>query len=330
MRRLWLQQACALGAGALLALPAPAADGVEPNDAATRSFREGRALLREGRIAEGCAKLRASLALKRSPGILLNVASCARDQGDLLAAVSGFEAVRAEAPSYPADAERRRLWTDAAESALRELRPRLAELELVVPSGAPLPPSWKVSVDGVPLALARGRALQNPGAHHLEVDAEGRAPYLRDVQLADGERLRVEVQLELAEPAPSAMSGVAPADRGVPLTPEPSEPPSRALPIALALGGGALTIAGLSVGWVTWQRKNELESRCPGAACPKDQVDGAEHLATVADVLVISGVALGAVGGAWLLWGQASEPTTQLQAACSGRSSCRASLTLAF
>jgi hypothetical protein len=332
MRRRWLQQACALGAGLLLALPAAAAEGADANDPATALFREGRTLLREGRVAEGCAKLRASLELKRSPGVLLNVASCARDEGDLLAAVAGFEAVRAEAPGYPVDAERRRLWTDAAEGALRELRPRLAELELVVPSGAPLPSSWNVSVDGLPLTLTSGRARQNPGAHHLQVVAEGRAPYLRDVQLAEGERLRVEVQLELAASTASTVPMLPPGDPSVspPLTPEAPQRSSRVLPVAIALAGGALTIAGLTVGLVTWQRKNELEAQCPGPTCPNDEVDSAEHLATVADVLVISGVALGAVGGAWLLWGQPSEPTAQLQASCSGRSSCRARLTLAF
>jgi hypothetical protein len=336
MRFRWLQQACALGAGVLLALPAPAADGVNPDDAALRSFREGRALLREGRVAEGCKKLRASLELKRSPGVLLNVAGCARDQGDLLAAVAGFEAVRAEARTYPGDSERRRLWIDAAEGALRELQPRLAEIEWVVPSGAPLPSSWHVSVDGVPLTLSTGRARLNPGAHHLEVAAEGRAPYLRDVQLAEGERLRVEVQLELLAPTPTptpmpVMPAGAPSPSlTLPLTPEPSEPPSQVLPVALTLGGGALAIAGLTVGLVTWQRKNELEPRCPGPSCPYDQVDSAERLATAADVLVISGAVLGAVGGAWLLWGQASEPATELQATCSGRSRCRASLTLSF
>jgi hypothetical protein len=46
--------------------------------------------------------------------------------------------------------------------------------------------------------------------------------------------------------------------------------------------------------------------------------------------LVLSGVALGVVGGAWLLWGQSSEPNARLEAACSGGAACRASVTLKF
>src|SRR5262245_18179180 len=57
----------ALAAALSLALPAAAADGGD-DDAAARAFREGRALLREGRVAEGCERMRESQALKRSPG----------------------------------------------------------------------------------------------------------------------------------------------------------------------------------------------------------------------------------------------------------------------
>jgi len=39
---------------------------------------------------------------------------------------------------------------------------------------------------------------------------------------------------------------------------------------------------------------------------------------------------LGVAGGAWLLWGQSSEPSARVQASCWGTSRCRASLTLTF
>jgi len=102
------------------------------------------------------------------------------------------------------------------------------------------------------------------------------------------------------------------------------------VPTVLAIGGGVLTVAGLTFGVVTWQRKKDLESACPGPDCPGGELDDAERLARVADVLVVSGVVLGVVGGAWLLWGQSSEPSAQLQAGCSGSTSCRASLTVTF
>lgn len=321
--------------GLSLALPASAADGGGHEDAAARLFREGRALLREGRVAEGCDKFRASLELNRSPGTLLNVASCDRDQGDLVSAVAGFEAARAEAQSYP-DAERRKLWTKAADDALTPLRPRLAEVRLVLPSGASLPSTWSVRMDGKPLRQSDdGRSPQNPGAHRLEVDAEGHPPYARDVRLTEGERLTLEVQLAPAPVAP--LTPVAP----VSTLAAPTEPPMReappaesqtsVLPTVLAIGGGVLTVAGLTAGVITWKRKQDLEARCPGPDCPNDEVDAAETLATVADVLVVSGVVLGVAGGAWLLWGgQSSEPSAELQAACAGVTSCRANLSVTF
>jgi hypothetical protein len=311
----------------LLALPAGASDRDE-EDAATRLFREGRALLRDGRDAEGCEKFRASLELKRSPGILLNVASCARSEGDLVAAVAGFEAARAEALSHP-EAERRKLWLEAADDALKQLRPRLAEIRLMLASGEPPPASWSIRMDGKPLALSAGRAPQNPGAHRLEIGAEGHRPYARDVRLADGEHLTLEVQLAPEPPAELAAPVTVPVE--APLgEPAHAEATTPLVPVVLAVGGGVLTLAGLTFGVVTWQRKNELDSSCPGPSCPQDELDDAESLATVADVLVVSGVVLGVAGGAWLLWGQSSEPNARVQASCSGTSRCRASLTVTF
>jgi hypothetical protein len=101
-------------------------------------------------------------------------------------------------------------------------------------------------------------------------------------------------------------------------------------PTVIALGGGAVALAGLTVGLFTWQRAHELQSRCPGPDCSDDEVDDAFRLATVADVLVGSGLALGAIGGTWLLLGRDPQPTARVQAACWGPSACRARLTLSF
>ena len=269
--------------------------------------------------------MRESLAVKRSPGTRLNVASCARDEGDLLAALAGFEAARDEARSYP-DPERGRLWADAADQALQQLLPRLAEIRLVQPSGEPLPDSWNVRMDDEPLLLDRGRARQNPGPHRLVIDAAGYRPYLVDLRLAEGERSTLRVVLEPA---------VAPAPMGPPVRARvtrslPAEPGTSLLPTVLVIGGGVLTLTGLTFGVVTWQRKNDLEASCPGLDCSDGELDDAERLATVADVLVVSGVALGVAGGAWLLWGSSSEPSARLQAGCSGSASCRASLRMTF
>ncbi|HWO11497.1 MAG TPA: hypothetical protein VNN80_18510 [Polyangiaceae bacterium] len=327
MGRGWFQQARILAASLSLAWPAGAADGAETEDAATRLFREGRALLRDGRVDEACEKLRASLELKRSPGTLLNVASCDRSQGNLLAAVAGFEAARSEARDHP-ETERRRLWIEAADEALQELRPRLAEIRLTLPSGQPPPPSWGVRLDGEPLALSDGRAPQNPGKHHLEVSAEGHRPYARDVQLAEGEHLTLELQLAPELPSP-LVAGAPPVEAPID-QPPPPEQATPLLPVVLAVSGGVLTVAGLTFGVVTWQRKNDLDASCPGPSCPEGEVEDAERMATVADVLVVSGVVLGVAGGAWLLWGQSSEPSARVQASCWGTSRCRASLTLTF
>src|SRR5690349_23552788 len=133
---------------ALLAAPALCwctQAGAEESDAA-RLFREGRALVVEGRFADACPKLEESQRLEPRLGTLLNVAFCQERLGKLAAAWRGFQDA-AHTARQQRDAERERFATSRAD-ALAPRVPRLrvraalgSDPPLIRVDDAPLPPS---------------------------------------------------------------------------------------------------------------------------------------------------------------------------------------------
>src|SRR5690349_7448647 len=107
------------------ASPSAPAESAEPASDVTTSIeliREGRTLLAEGRAEEACAKFRESLALRRSPGTLLNVGNCLEASGDLTGAFSIFEETLSLARAEP-DPQKSGVWSSAARAELDALGP---------------------------------------------------------------------------------------------------------------------------------------------------------------------------------------------------------------
>jgi hypothetical protein len=81
--------ACFALAAASLGLPTGVAQA-QDSAAAETLFREGKALVAEGKITEACPKFEASLELDRSLGTLLNLADCLEQNGELARAFVRF------------------------------------------------------------------------------------------------------------------------------------------------------------------------------------------------------------------------------------------------
>lgn len=173
---------------------------------AARLFREGRALLVEGRFAEACARLQQSQALEPRLGTQLNVGFCLERLGKLRAAWQSFQAA-ASVARRQGDAERERF----ARSRVEALAPRVPRLGVRVAAspGAEPPAIW---LDGALLSVTGERDEQalEPGEHVL-VARTGDEEYWRTtVTLRESERTAITVP---APPARSA-SGVSSSQRG--------------------------------------------------------------------------------------------------------------------
>jgi hypothetical protein len=322
-KRTW---ACSTIAALLLTLAGAVHAGEEaapPDlDPSAALFREARFLLNKGRFAEACEKFRASLALKRAAGTLLNVANCQEGDGDWAGALASVEAALGLAVREP-DQRKSSAWMAAARDEIAALEPRIARVVVHV-EGAVAP---AVTLDGAPLVELDAPLRLNPGPHTLEAAAPHRKPFLRELELVAGQTESVVIPELTLDAPPSAVGEAAPLvarDEAAPATttlPSTAEP-STAVPWALVGVGGAVFVGGAITGLVAVERTSELESDCPDKACEGDLSarDRAETTAHVADVLMAAGLVTGGIGVVLLLTGE-SPPATPVALGC-GPGSC--------
>jgi hypothetical protein len=285
-------------------------------------FREGRQLLAEGRIEAACAKFRASLALRRSPGTLLNVGNCLESSGDLTGAAAAFEETLSLARA-DGDAQKAEAWSRAARAELDALAPRFPRLIVTPPASADV----RVELDGRTFTAFGVEQRINPGEHHLLATAPGKPRIEHRFELAE----QGQLVLDLSPPAPEEKAA---AEVDVAAEPPAGPTPmdgaasgeSRLLPWSILGVGGAVLVAGGVTGLVAANKASDLSSECPDRRCEDDlsAPESAHRTAVTADILMAVGLVGVAVGATWLLW---PEDTTapSLSASCAG-GGCSASL----
>jgi hypothetical protein len=296
-------------AGSLIA-PCAWAAGAGDKAAAEALFAEGRKLLAAGDYAAACGKFEASQRLDPGVGTMLNLADCYEKTGKTASAWAEF---RHAAAMARAAGSRERV--DTAGSRAAALEGRLSRLTIrsaavdaqIAQDGRPVDPA----TFGVPLPV-------DPGRYTIEASAPGKEKWSRTVDIK-GNRENVTVDIPpLGDgpraPAAAPTSAAPPAAPPAAPGPEPKRAeiePARAgnAQRAVAIGAGAIGVAGLAVGTYFGLRaaslwtdaKSHCQSypdRCSADATSvsKDAV-GAGNLSTA--FLVIGG--LGVVGGA-VLW----------------------------
>lgn len=222
---------------AALGVPRPAAaDGsLADQSMATQLFKEGRALLDQGRVAPACRKLEESQRLGPGGGTLLNLALCHQKEGRTATAWVEFT----EALGI-ARRDERQPRIDFARAHLAELEPLLSRLSIQVPAAADLP-NLEIKRDGGVVGRAAwGSAIPvDPGDHLIEAAAPGKMHWKQSVVVGANAESKVVVMpaledapvqdtVELATPEPQSAVGTRPEPR------EPREPmadrPSRPMP----------------------------------------------------------------------------------------------------
>ena len=314
---------------------------------ADRSFSRGRALFERGRLKEAAREFEASWRFDPSPGTLLNLAACHEAAGDLALALGTFERAAGDARGVP-DAKRRRLWLDAAQQSIEDLRKRVPVLVL-----RGVEPGSTLTLDGSALetrSAERGSATfqvsrrVNPGQHVLRVSAPGKHPMVRAFAVEEGARstlvlpsLEPYVGSPAAPAEPALGQGAAPStlDPASPLDPEASTGSSIGpWPLVLGGTGAALLVSSAVTGWLATSKSNELRRSCPGDECPESRAleatrESGRDLARATDLLLITGALCAGVGvtlfvlesrdgDAGARQGASRGATTALRAGCFG------------
>lgn len=269
--------------------------------AARKTFAEGVADQDAHRYEAALRAYRQVLAVKDTANVRYRIASCLESLGQRAEALAHYDAAVRLGAGDPSSA-------DAAQVS----RARAAELDRVLPhltivfSSPPLPDT-QLRLDDVltDLAVLREPFALDPGHHSIAATAPGAVPFHTSVELADGARLTLSVDLAAA-PRPPPTAGGPPAGAAT----EPAEG-SKAGPF-IAFGVGGVLAAGAVVALVL--RASNLatidrdclvlpnELWCPSSRA--SEVNNARRAAEIEGPLSLGlGVAAAlAVGtGVWLL-----------------------------
>ncbi len=258
----------ALALSTLALVGSPRAARAEPSESELAAARtlgvEGVKLASAGKCSEAIRLLERAAELYAAPTILVPLARCQLQEGELVAAVGVLRKVLdaelpADAPKPFVDAQ------NEAEGLLASALPRLPRLSVKVEVLGDSQP--KVSVDGKPIAAGELDSLAlDPGMHQVRAEAPGYLPGAKAVRLKEGDRAEVTLILkpkpaDAEEPDPIEPPPVhdAGADRG--------EHDPTLTWLALGVGGAGILVGGVC-GIIAAQKEAQLSKDCPGGKCP--------------------------------------------------------------
>ena len=263
---------------------------------ATQLFKEGRNLVDQGRVPEGCRKLEESQRLDPGGGTLLNVALCHEKEGRTATAWAEFTEALGIAKK---DDRPQRI--ELAQSHITAIEPTLSHLVIQVPSASDLP-DLEVKRDGSAIRRAAwGTSMPvDPGEHVIEASAQGKLPWKQSVTVggkADSKTVAIPV-LELAPVAPPAPP---PTTNEASVSPVQVRTTGRSPAGWVAIGFGAVGIGvGSYFGLHAMSLQRESDRGCtPGctddAASKNSDAIKSANLATVGFGVGIVGVGLGTI-----------------------------------
>ncbi|HEV7557092.1 MAG TPA: hypothetical protein VGO00_16610, partial [Kofleriaceae bacterium] len=257
-------------------------------------FREGKKLLKQGKIGEACDKLDASERIESSVGTLLNLADCREKNHQLATAWATFRKAVVAAKNAR-DGKRER------EARRREklLAPRLSYLSVNVPDG---------HVDG--LAITRNgvevdHALWNQsvpidaGSYELVAAADGYVSWTKHVKIGnDAEKAEIEVPALESKPKPVVAtqpkeSIKRPINDVTRVEAKPSRiTGTRGLAIAVAVVGVGGVAAGIAFGVRGKHLEQQSDALCPTTTC--DDPNALSFNSTARRDALIANIGMGA------------------------------------
>ena len=306
-RRAWLLAACLLAT--CTATQRAAADGppsAEDQALATTLFREGKALLEAGKVAEACRKLDESQRLDPGGGTLLNLAVCHEKEGKTATAWAEFRQARDVAEHDHRDDR-----IELADEHAKALEAKLSKLTVHVPAGVDLPDMELLLDQRQVRRPAWGTQMPvDPGVHTVEARAPGKKAWHTDVDVlpdADRKTLLVPAWEEEAPAAPTPAPAIAPVTV---IRAEAPPPPHNRTPAIVA---GSIGVAGVVLGSIfgvrAFKKHDDSAAACTTNPCGADSVAANDAAKTAADVSTVAfAVGLVGLGVGTYLWLSSGEP----------------------
>jgi hypothetical protein len=222
-------------------------------------YKTGVKLEHAGSIVDALAAFESIPPEKRDYNTRLHIASCKKKLGRLLEAERDYEAIRTDPNADQAT-------TETAASDLEDLRSRIPKLRVAL---SPSTTNVKVTIDGTEFA-APGSVPVNPGAHSVIATRAAKEVYRRELNIAEGTTLDVEIDAPTAA-APSTPQPTIGKKPGPPVAPR-SDVDGTEAPFTRTLGLviGSVGVAAIGGGVFLAVRAANFESDARSAAARGD------------------------------------------------------------
>lgn len=314
--RQWISRATRLAhATATLAFAlgmlAPIAAHGQASPQAEALFRDGKQLMKDGKLAEACAAFEGSERAEHNVATVMSLADCREKNRQYASAWALFLQADSQTRSDPKKAA---LNTTAKRRA-HALESRLSYLTINVPDESRIA-DLVVTRDGAPVDPAEwNRSIPaDGGSHVIAGKAPGHESWSTTVTLQpESDKQAVEVPRfkalpEIVNKPPRDEAAAIPVRRPPPL-PEPS-PFTRRRKIGLAVAAGSVVIGGVAIGMgiSASNLHNDAVATCPPSACSVKNAqdatatnDRAQSRARYANIgYGVAGAAAIAAGVLWL------------------------------
>lgn len=295
----------------MLLAHAPTAQAQPAGAQAEVLFRQGKALMAGGKIAEACAAFDMSQKLDPTVTTLLNQANC-REKNGQLATAWGLFLEAARQTSVATDAMSQRMHVAAADRAAK-LESRLSTLRIDVPPENRIG-GLEVLRDGDVLdPVTWNKALPlDGGTYQVSARAPGNAEWSSTIVVAPERDART---IEIPRLRPAELSRPEPATRPASEEPEPMAPrrsgawwsTKRKLAVGAAGGTVLAVVTGSVLGVSAKNKQHDAHALCPDLQLGCNDADRANSLIRSGHNLAIGadvafGVGAAAAIAAGVLW----------------------------
>lgn len=304
--------ACVVGVICGLAASALA----QPRPEAEKFFRDGKQLMKDGKLAEACSAFEASEKVEHSLATLMNLADCREKNQQFASAWALF--VQADSLTRSDASKAAAALNATAKSRAALIEPKLSYLTINVPDESRVG-DLLVSRDGTAIDRTEwNRSIPiDGGTHEITGKAPGHESWSTKITVApEGDKKSVEVPKFKELP-----KLVAPQLRDNAVTATGAPPPAPSMitkrrKIAIGVAAGGVVLAGVGIGFGLEARnlRNEALATCPSTSCSAGGAadanainDRAQDRALIANVgFAVGGAAVVAGAVLWFLGGPAA------------------------